>query len=108
MMMYMLELCLLFLALLLGVVASDETASGLVPNSWIVVLKDDAEKLPAEHAGWANSLHDKDPGGFLGVTAVFDYTNIGVQGYSGQFTVGVIEIIQADEDVSVPVFVVYC
>jgi hypothetical protein len=43
----------------------------------MILLKNDAKKHPAEHAGWANSLHEKDPGDFLGVTTVFDYTMFG-------------------------------
>lgn len=101
--MYLLKLWLFGLAVLFGAAASVERSSTetvLVPNSWVVWLKDDAEKHPSEHSGWANSLHEENHGGFRGVTHVFDLTYIRKKGYTGEFTDGVVEKIRQDKDVS--------
>lgn len=108
--MFPLKLFTLGIAALFGAAASlerSETEAVIVPNTWLIVLKDDAKQHPAAHAGWANSLHEKNHGGLLGVTSVFDLIAIGTKGYTGEFTDGAIEAIRKDKDVSLLSFLVY-
>lgn len=74
--------------------------SHVIPNRWMVYLKKDSEKTPAEHAGWATSLHEDHSGGFRGVMNVFNLVILEQKGYNGEFTDWTVEQIRKDKDVS--------
>jgi hypothetical protein len=75
--MYLFKLCLLGPALLFGAAAGaqrSQTKTVLLPNKWVVWLRNDAVKTVEEYVAWATSIHEeKDPQGFRGVTRIFDY-----------------------------------
>lgn len=73
-----------------------------VPNKWRVWLKEDAKKSAREHAEWASSIHETRTEGHAGLHHVFDIVP-GVQGYMGEFSDHVVDIIRKDKDVSISV-----
>lgn len=71
----------------------------LVPNSWIIHLKDNAEKSPAEHAAWATKIHEEYPQGLKGVHLIMNWHNTKTYGYAGDFADKTIDKIRKDKDV---------
>jgi hypothetical protein len=83
------------------------TESDIVPESYIVVLKDHVkEQSIMEHCGWVNSLHDNnpiaasllDPTVAAGIKHTFNLPN--ASGYTGRFSDRTLERIRQSSDVS--------
>lgn len=75
-------------------------APDLIPNQWIVVLKNRSKRSAAEHADWATSIHLEHPEGLAGVLRVFNYNSIKVRGYAGEFSDRTVKKIRKDKDAS--------
>ena len=68
--------------------------SEVVPDSWTVGLKDNVTSTASEHAAWASSVHQQDPGGFAGVQEIYEWTLIDMKGYMDKLTKQTAELIR--------------
>jgi hypothetical protein len=80
-------------------VPKDHGSSEVVADSWTVWLKDNVTSTASNHAAWASSVHQKDPGGFAGVQQTYEWTVIDRKGYMGEFTKKTAEISRENEEV---------
>lgn len=72
----------------------------VIPNRWTVWLKENSTKTAKEHAEWASSLHEARSEGLAGLHHVIDQIP-GMEGYEGEFTEHVVNMIRKDDDVSI-------
>lgn len=75
-------------------------AQSVIPNRWVVLLKEGAKKSVAEHAEWANSVHMQHPEGLAGVLPVMESEYHPLRVYYGEFSDQTVQKIRKDKDAS--------